>query len=79
MYLSLPQEVNAEAFDVMVWWNAKAEQLPDVYRMTRQFLGCPVTTGGVERAFSAAGRMHADLKKSTSEETLEHMLRVKMS
>ena len=78
LYLSLPQEMNVDTFDVMVWWNAKAKELPDVYRMARQFLGCPATTAGVERAFSAAGRMHDDLKKSTSEDTLEHMLRVKM-
>lgn len=78
LYLSLPQEMNVDTFDVMVWWNAKAHELPDVYRMARQFLGCPATTAGVERAFSAAGRMHDDLKKSTGEDTIEHMLWVKM-
>ncbi|KAK3242100.1 La ribonucleoprotein [Cymbomonas tetramitiformis] len=78
-YLSLPQEANEEGFDVMLWWNEKAKDLPDVYRMARQFLGCPATTGGVERTFSAAGRMHDDLRKSTDEDTLEHMLRVRIS
>ena len=78
-YLSLPQEANEEEFDVMLWWNARAKDLPDVYRMARQFLGCPATTGGVERTFSAAGRMHDDLRKSTEEDTLEHMLRVRIS
>ncbi|KAK3270824.1 hypothetical protein CYMTET_20796 [Cymbomonas tetramitiformis] len=77
-YLSLPQEANVEEFDVMLWWNAKAKDLPDVYRMARQFIGCPATTGGVERTFSAAGRMHDDLRKSTEEDTLEHMLRVRI-
>ena len=77
VYLSLPQEANSDVFDVMSWWNQKGEELPDLYRMARQFLGCPATTGGVERVFSAAGRMHDDFKKSTGEDTLEHMLRVK--
>ncbi|KAK3278748.1 hypothetical protein CYMTET_13333 [Cymbomonas tetramitiformis] len=80
LYLSLPQEMNVDGFDVMVWWNAKAKELPDVYnRMARQFVGCPTTTAGDERAFSAAGRMHDDLKKNTGEDTIEHMmLRVKL-
>ncbi|KAK3277620.1 hypothetical protein CYMTET_14389 [Cymbomonas tetramitiformis] len=78
-YLALPQEPNEDGFDVMLWWNRNAATLPDVYRMARQFLGCPATTAGVERAFSAAGKMHDDLRKNTSEGTLEHMLRVRMS
>ncbi len=78
-YLSLPQEANEDGFDVMVWWNEKAKDLPDVYRMALQFLGCPATTAGVERTFSAAGRMHDDLRKNTEEDTLEHMLRVRIS
>ncbi len=78
-YLALPQEPNNDWFDVMVWWNNKAAAFPVVYQMARQFLGCPATTGGVERTFSAAGRMHDDLRKNTGEDTLEHMLRVKMS
>ncbi|KAK3234764.1 hypothetical protein CYMTET_54987 [Cymbomonas tetramitiformis] len=78
-YLSLPQEANEDGFDVMVWWNEKAKDLPDVFRMALQFLGCPATTAGVERTFSAAGRMHDDLRKNTEEDTLEHMLRVRIS
>jgi len=79
LYLALPQESNEDGFDVMAWWNLHASRFPDVYRMARQFLGCPATTAGVERAFSAAGRMHDDLRKNTDEGTLEHMLRVRMS
>lgn len=36
------------------------------------FLCC----AGCERLFSAAGRMHDDLKKATNETTLEHSLMV---
>ena len=78
-YLALPQELNDESFSVMAWWNSKSVEYPDLYRMARQFLGCPATTGGVERTFSGAGRMHDDLRKNTEEDTLEHMLRVRIS
>ena len=42
--------------------------------MTRQFLAAPASEAAVERLFLSAGKMHDDLKKSTSEDTLEDML-----
>ena len=33
-----------------------------------------LSTAGVERVFSAAGRMHNDLRKSMKDSTLEHSL-----
>jgi hypothetical protein len=44
--------------------------------MARQFLEAPASFAAAERLFSAVGKMHDDLKKSTSEETLEDMLTV---
>ena len=44
--------------------------------MARQFMAAPASSASVERLFSAAGKMHDDLKKSTTEETLEDMLTV---
>jgi hypothetical protein len=40
------------------------------------FVGSAAESVAAERLFSAAGKMHDDLKKSTSEETLEDMLTV---
>ena len=34
----------------------------------------PASSAGVERIFSAAGKMHTDLKKSAKDTTLEHSL-----
>ena len=34
----------------------------------------PATTGGVERFFSKAGKMHDDLKASMNDGSLEHSL-----
>jgi hypothetical protein len=34
----------------------------------------PATSGGVERVFSKAGRMHDDLKKAVKEKTLHHAM-----
>ena len=47
---------------------------PNLYRMWRQFHGCPRRSAGAERLFSKAGKQHDDLKKNTSEGTLESSL-----
>ena len=40
----------------------------------KQYLPVPASSAGVERVFSAAGKMHADLRKSMTDETLKHSL-----
>ena len=42
--------------------------------MAKQYLAAPASTAGVERVFSAAGRMHNDLRKSMKDSILEHSL-----
>ena len=42
--------------------------------MAKQFLAAPASTAGVERVFSAAGRMHDDMRKAMKDSTLEHSL-----
>ena len=37
-------------------------------------MAAPFSSAGVERVFSAAGRMHDDLRKSEKDSTLEHSL-----
>ena len=38
------------------------------------FRGARLLSAGVERVFSAAGKMHGDLQKSAKDSTLEHSL-----
>eukprot|EP00873_Tetraselmis_striata_P045473 jgi/Tetstr1/465737/TSEL_010362.t1 len=59
-YLKLPQ--------------ARQTIFPHLSKMAHQFHTFPATSAGVERLFSAEGRMHNDFKKPTSETTLEHEL-----
>ena len=42
--------------------------------MVKQYFASPVSSAGVERVFSAAGKMHSDLKKSSQDDTLEASL-----
>eukprot|EP00873_Tetraselmis_striata_P044475 jgi/Tetstr1/464739/TSEL_009486.t1 len=77
-YLKLPQvnPINDDGtdFDLLAWWKARQTIFPHLSKMARQFPAFPATSAGVERLFSATGRMHNDFKKSTSETTLEHAL-----
>ena len=52
---------------------------PDVVKMWRQFHGSPGSGGGIERVFTAAGKQHDALKKSTMDKTLESTLKAGMN
>ena len=66
-YLALPAEGNLDV-DVLAWWKARdhnlaadpatgrAEGLPALAKMARQFLGRPASSAGVERMFSLGGQ-----------------------
>ena len=43
-------------------------------RIFKQYMyfAAPASSAGVERVFSAAGKMHGDLQKSAKDSTLEH-------
>jgi hypothetical protein len=67
-------------------WNGKLSghphvkrTYPDVVRMWRQFHGCPGSRGGIVRVFTAAGKQHDALKKSTMDKTLESTLKAGMN
>eukprot|EP00873_Tetraselmis_striata_P005051 jgi/Tetstr1/425315/TSEL_015765.t1 len=79
-YLKLPQvsPINDDGtdFDLLAWWKARQAIFPHLRKMARLCHEFPATSACVERLFSAAGRMHSDLKKSTSDTTLEHSLLV---
>ena len=77
-YLRLPQipvfDSSGNDQDILAWWRQEAPEFPHLSKMARQFLAAPASSASVERLFSSAGKMHDDLKKSSSEETLESQL-----
>jgi hypothetical protein len=77
-YLRLPQipviDSSGKDQDILDWWRHEAPDFPHLSKMARQFLSAPASSASVERLFSSAGKMHDDLKKNTSEETLESQL-----
>ena len=78
MYLRMPQipvqDSAGHDQDILAWWRDQQTHMPNLAKMARQFLASPASSACSERLFSAAGKMHDDLKKSTSEETLESSL-----
>ena len=77
-YLRLPeiplQTPSGQDQDILHWWKQHEIEFPNLSKMARQFLAAPASSAAAERMFSAAGKMHDDLKKSTTEDTLEDML-----
>ena len=72
-YLADPEEPPVDV-KVLSWWAAKEVIWPNLAKMVKQYFACPAASGGVERVFSAAGKMHDDLKKSVKDDTLEHSI-----
>ncbi|KAK3284541.1 hypothetical protein CYMTET_7813 [Cymbomonas tetramitiformis] len=72
LYLGLPQV--AASVDLLGWWRDHSSKLPNLSKMARQFLAPSASTAGVERAFSAVGHMHGDLRKSMGEDTMHSTL-----
>ncbi len=77
-YLRLPeiplQTPFGQDHDILFGWNQHVIEFPNLSKMARQFLAAPASSASAERLFSAAGNMHGDLKKSTTEDPLEDML-----
>ena len=59
---------------VLLWWKEKEAKWPNLAKMVKQYFAVPASSAGVERVFSAAGKMHGDLSKSAKDSTLEHSL-----
>ena len=68
---------NLRKVDPLAWWKENQFRFPTVALMARNYLGCPASTGGLERMFSSAGSCHDALKKRTKETTLETRLMAK--
>ena len=63
-YLATPDVTDIDDFDLLKWWKAKESTWPALSKMAKQYLAAPASSAGVERVFSSAGKMHADLRKS---------------
>ena len=72
-YFAEPEETDLE-IKVLAWWQAKESKWPALAKMVKQYFAAPASLAGVERVFSAAGKMHGDLQKSAKDSTLEHSL-----
>jgi hypothetical protein len=57
------------------YWFSKTKKWPNLTRMARETLAQPASSAGIERMFYRAGKMHDDLKKKTSEKTLERNMK----
>ncbi len=66
-YLAMPLEDT----DIVLldWWKNHRYRFPKLAKMAKQYLAAPASTAAVERVFSAAGRMHNDLRKSMKDST----------
>ena len=71
--MSLPLETDMN-LDLLAYWKLKESQWPKLAKMVKQYLSAPFSSAGVERVFSAAGKMHDDLRKSEKDSTLEHSI-----
>jgi hypothetical protein len=79
-YLRLPeiplQTPSGQDMDALYWWKQHASEYPNLSKLARQLLAAPTFSVSAERMFSTAGKMHDDLKKSTTKYTLEDMLTI---
>ena len=72
-YLADPEKPEIDV-NVLLWWKEKSAKWPRLAKMVKQYFAAPASSAGVERVFSAAGKMHGDLSKSAKDSTLEHFL-----
>ena len=72
-YLASPKEDDVE-LNLLKWWKEKEVKWPALAKMAKQYLAAPASSAGVERVFSAAGKIHGDLRKSLKDDTLKHSL-----
>ena len=56
-YLAESEE-SARARRARRWWKAKETKWPALAKMVKQYFAAPASSAGVERVFSAAGKMH---------------------
>ena len=54
---------------------SREKQWPSLALMVKQYFAAPASSAvGVERVFSAAGKMHSDLRKAMKDNSLQHSI-----
>ena len=53
---------------------SREKQWPSLALMVKQYFAAPASSAGVERVFSAAGKMHSDLRKAMKDDRLQHSI-----
>ena len=53
---------------------AREVQWPSLALMVKQYFAAPASSAGVERVFSAAGKMHSDLRKAMKDSSLHYSI-----
>ena len=78
VYLRMPQipmqDLSGNDQDILIWWRDNSPNFPHLAKMARQFLAALASSACSERLFSSARKMHGDLKKNTTEGTMESQL-----
>ena len=59
-YLQRLQLAVTDGFNVLGWWRAHKGIYPNLVKMVREVLACPLSSAGVERLFSGAGKLMGD-------------------
>ena len=72
--LALPQEALSDGFDLLMWWKQRESLCPNLSKMVKVIMACPISSAGAERVFSCAGRMHQGEQKPRGGAALKHML-----
>ena len=73
-YLQRPQLAVTDGFNVLGWWRAHKGIYPNLVKMVREVLACPLSSAGVERLFSGAGKLMGDEQRNMVAATMKATL-----
>ena len=73
-YLQRPQLPVTDGFNVLGWWRAHKGIYPNLVKMVREVLACPLSSAGVERLFSGAGKLMGDEQRNMVAPTMKATL-----
>ena len=73
-YLQRPQLPVTDGFNVLGWWRAHKGIYPNLVKMVREVLACPLSSAGVERLFSGAGKLMGDEQRNMIAPTMKATL-----
>ena len=63
-----------DGFNVLGWWRAHKGIYPNLVKMVREVLACPLSSAGVERLFSGAGKLMGDEQRNMVAATMKATL-----